>query len=181
MTEPVLPWRRTPGRGRYARPERERRFLVRHRPPLSDPPRLIDDRYVDGTQLRLRRLRVGAETVYKLTQKVRADEADPVDVSTTNMYLTAGEHRRLSALPAAELRKRRYVVPAGGQSFVLDVFEGQLRGLLLAEIEVEDRTDNLELPAWFGREVTRDHRYSGGALARAGADEIAALLLEAGC
>lgn len=165
-------WRRVPGQGRYARPERERRFLVRSRPVTHDA-RAIEDRYLDGTRLRLRAVRAGDEAVYKLTQKVRPDPDDPAEVALTNLYLTEQEHARLCALPAAVLTKTR---SACGGGFVLDELHGHLDGLLLAEVEVDDLQAPLDLPAWVGDEVTSDDRWSGGRLARATPDEVRALL-----
>jgi adenylate cyclase len=60
--------------------------------------------------------------------------------------------------------------------FVVDRFEGDLAGLVLAEIEVDDLSVPLALPSWLGEEVSHDDRYSGGRLARANAAEVAALL-----
>lgn len=84
-------WRRSPGTGRYAQRELERRFLVTGEVPAGEAQRLIEDRYLDGTTLRLRRVTVETECVWKLTQKVRLDAQDPAIVSITNMYLTAAE------------------------------------------------------------------------------------------
>jgi CYTH domain-containing protein len=168
---------RQPGRGRYARSERERRWLVAAVPPGAGRPRRIADRYLIGTTLRLRRVEDAGATAYKLGQKVRA-EAGPSLVWSTNLYLTAAEYDLLAVLPAAVLTKTRWLVPHGPATFAVDEFDGPLRGLLLAEIELpEDELSGTELPQtgqhaglppWLGREVTPEDRYSGGALAAAG-------------
>jgi len=176
MTQGAADWRRQPGAGRYAKAERERRFLVRGRPPKVSEPRRIEDRYLDGTRLRLRHVRVGDESVFKLTQKVRLSEDDPFEVALTNVYLEAGEYDRLSQLPAAVVCKTRSVCPVGPHRFVLDKFHGHLQGLCLAEIEVADLAEELTLPEWIGTEVTHDDRFSGGSLARASAEQVARLL-----
>ena len=162
-------WKRQPGQGKYARPERERRFLLAAAPPLAAPPqtaqpRLIEDRYLDGTTLRLRRITVGGEQVHKLTQKVRLG-AGPAEVATTNTYLTPAEYDRLLVLPAAVLVKTRHLLPVGQTSFVVDEFHGRLAGLWLAEIEVVDLQTPLTLPTWLGREVSHEEAFSGGSLA----------------
>jgi adenylate cyclase len=173
----VQEWRRTPGTGRYAHPERERRFRVTGGFPADASPALIDDRYIDGTSIRLRRLTADGETVWKLTQKVRADPGDPTSVAITNLYLTADEYDVFAALPAAPLRKVRHVCPVDRTRFVVDVFSGELTGLQLAEVEVADLTSPLALPDWVGEEVTYDDRYSGGRLARMSGAEAEALLV----
>jgi CYTH domain-containing protein len=79
-----------------------------------------------------------ASDIYKLTQKVRVRDEDPADVSITNMYLPPEEHALLAALPAGTISKTRSVQLVGGHVFVVDVFHRRLRGLRLAEVEVED-------------------------------------------
>lgn len=169
-------WLRTPGEGRYARPERQRRFVVRGAPVLPGPPRRIEDRYLDGTRLRLRRMEVGDDVVFKLTQKVRRDEDDPADVAVTNIYLSADEYARLLALPGDVLKKTRHVSSFAGRTFAVDYFDGRLAGLRLAEVDVEDLQAPLPLPPWAGDEVTHDERLSGAYLARARPEEVAAVI-----
>lgn len=170
-------WRRWPGEGKYARAERERRFLVvGDALPTSDLSVFIEDRYLDGTSLRLRKLTAQNETVWKLTQKVRPDPKDPAVVSITNFYLTADEYQLLSSLPAAVVSKKRTVLVFDDIRFVVDVLAGDLAGLQLAEVEVQDLEATLPRPAWLGREVTHDDRYSGGALARTQSSDLATLL-----
>jgi CYTH domain-containing protein len=171
----AVEWRRAPGEGRYARTERERRFLVRRLPPDLGRPRRIEDRYLDGTRLRLRHVREGEESVFKLTQKVRR-AGGPADVAITNTYLTAEEHRTLSLLPGAPLAKSRYEWRSGAHVFVVDEFHGRLEGLWLAEVEVAALDAALTLPEWAGREVSHDDRFSGGHLATADAAECAEIV-----
>ena len=172
-------WDRQPGDGAYARCERERRFLVRGDPVSAEPSRLIEDRYLTGTTLRLRRMTVGAESVWKLTQKVRPlDADDPSDVRITNTYLSAEEHALLSSLPGVVLTKTRSLHPSGRHVLVVDEFLGRLRGLRLAELEVRELDEPVRLPDWIGREVTRDDRFSGGRLAAADDQQVRQLLEE---
>lgn len=170
-------WQRVPGRGRYARPERERRFLVRELPPLVHE-RTIEDRYLDGTTLRLRRVAAGDQVVCKLTQKVREREDDPRRTSVTSTYLSQAEHALLATLEGDVLRKSRGAV-SGEPRWVVDRFSGPLAGLVLAEVELTGADEELALPDWVGREVTRDDRFCGGALARTPADRLPALLADA--
>jgi CYTH domain-containing protein len=158
-------WRRQSGQGKYAKPERERRFLLVADPPPGVASRRIEDHYIEGTRLRLRHVAADAEDVYKLTQKVRVHEEDPADLLITNTYLAREEHAVLSTLPGRTVSKTRSVHRFGEHDFAVDVFHGRLRGLRLAEVEVESLHGSLPLPTWLGGEVTHDDRYSGGALA----------------
>ncbi len=169
-------WRRSPGRGRYARPEVERRFIATVAAPVADSSWQIEDRYIDGTALRLRRITANGERVWKLTQKIRSDPGDPATVAITNMYLTRSEYDLLAALRAATLSKIRSVCVVDDIRFAIDVFDGELTGLRLAEVEVPDLAARLPRPVWLGREVTHDDRYSGGRLAASSASDLSTLL-----
>ena len=127
--------------------------------------RLIEDRYLDGMRMRLRRVTVDGQVLYKLTQKVRADESDPSEVLVTTMYLSQSEGTRLWTLPGSVVVKTRAVVATSTHSFAVDEFQGRLHGLRLAEVEVLDLDEPVDLPAWVRDEVTADNRFSGGQLA----------------
>ncbi|OWV83497.1 adenylate cyclase [Rhizobium sp. R72] len=63
------------------------------------------------------------------------------------------------------IEKTRYRVPHEGFIWEVDVFAGQHRGLVIAEVEMRSENDKPALPSWLGREVTGDFRYSNQALA----------------
>jgi CYTH domain-containing protein len=68
------------------------------------------------------------------------------------------------------LRKRRHVIPHGDLRVEVDVYEGDLEGLMVAEIEFpsEEEAKAFEPPGWLGEEVTGDHRYLNETLATSG-------------
>ena len=149
---------------KYARPERERRWLLGRPPPRGEvvDEREITDVYFEGTRLRLRRMvdrRGSRPTVYKLTQKVPG----PVrQLLITNTYLSESEYELLSRLDGKRLRKIRFSIPPFG----VDVFEPPLDGLVLAEAEFDDDPAMAAAtpPADAIAEVTDDVRFSGGRL-----------------
>ena len=69
----------------------------------------------------------------------------------------------------ARIYKRRYKIAGpDGLVFEIDVFEGQLRGLVILEVEfpTKEAADRFELPPEFnGIEVTEDDRYKNKHLA----------------
>jgi adenylate cyclase len=73
----------------------------------------------------------------------------------------------LSPLPV--LSKTRWDVEHGGHLWTVDEFHAPaaLRGLVLAEVELDAEEVEPPLPAWLGAEVTDDPRYSNAALAAA--------------
>lgn len=168
---------------KYAHLERELRFLLPS-PPRSVPverTQRITDRYLPETGLRLRRVEEeGRPVVLKLGQKVRVD-GSPRTVAHTTMYLRPAEYDTLLVLAADELAKTRHTVRLGGHRWAVDVFEGHLRGLVTAELDLGAdgrRPDALGLDVL--AEVTGDERFTGGALARTSPDALADLLAEHG-
>jgi CYTH domain-containing protein len=76
----------------------------------------------------------------------------------------------LAALCAGRsLVKTRHEVPLDGLVWEVDVFEGPLAGLVIAEVELPSPDHPVRLPAWLGREITGDPRYANAALASAAA------------
>jgi CYTH domain-containing protein len=57
------------------------------------------------------------------------------------------------------IEKTRHVVEAGGLRWEIDEFAGVNRGLIVAEVELDDPDQPIELPDWIGVEVTDDPRY----------------------
>jgi adenylate cyclase len=58
------------------------------------------------------------------------------------------------------------LVPFGGHLWEVDVFRGENRGLVVAEIELDDPRQEFEKPPWLGPEVTDDVRYYNTSLCR---------------
>jgi adenylate cyclase len=57
------------------------------------------------------------------------------------------------------LQKTRYEIPVGNHIWEIDVFSGALDGLIVAEIELSDADETIQLPSWVGKEVTHDPNY----------------------
>ena len=57
------------------------------------------------------------------------------------------------------LEKIRHVVLHAGTVWHVDVYEGILNGVVLAEIELQHADQKLDLPGWIGKEVTNDPTY----------------------
>jgi len=153
---------------KYARIEWERRFLLSSFPggEKVSRTRRISDRYIEGTRLRLRQqCDSDSQPVFKLTQKLPGGTAQGQQGRITSMYLTREEFDVLARLPAKVLTKVRHSVPPFG----IDVFEGSLSGLVLAEAEFnsEAEASALVLPSFIVAEVSDDRRFTGGSLVTA--------------
>jgi CYTH domain-containing protein len=166
---------------KYARIEFERRFLLEEFPRNANVVRArrITDHYITGTTLRLREQSDDlSPTIFKLTQKIPARASGAQQGFITNMYITPDEFGVLTQLSAKKLSKTRYSVPPFG----IDVFEGTLQGLILAEAEFDSEAAaaDLTLPSFIFREVSVDDRFTGGQLVRASRRDVQTWLLEYG-
>jgi adenylate cyclase len=65
------------------------------------------------------------------------------------------------------LSKTRYEVPVGNCTFEVDIFEGELTGLVVAEVELLNENQTVFLPDWLGREVSDDMAYTNISLVTA--------------
>jgi CYTH domain-containing protein len=168
--------------GKYARVERERRFLLAGPPPPSAVigSRRITDRYLPGTRLRLRRVdhvESGARE-FKLTQKVPAGRPGYIQGLITSTYLSAAEYDLLATLPAEVLSKRRLSVPP----LSIDVFDPPWHGLVIADAEfsTDEAAQSFPEPPEAVAELTDDARFTGGSLARTSRHHLLAWLAEYG-
>jgi adenylate cyclase len=66
------------------------------------------------------------------------------------------------------VEKTRFAVPYRGFIWEIDVYDGALSGLTVAEVELSAETDEPAIPGWIGEEVTGDGRWSNAALAANG-------------
>ena len=175
------------GAGKYARVERERRYLLREAPhglKLSDPHTQITDNYVTGTRLRLRKVREPRtnEWTLKLTQKHTPAPPDFSRALITNIYLSPYEYEVLSIFEGNELRKNRYPYEHEGRLYSVDVFLGPLRGLILAEtdFDTDEELDSFNAPSFALLDVTREEMFTGARLVELTAEEIRAALARRG-
>ena len=156
--------------GKYARIEKERRFLLASLPSEVGPVfRRLQDRYLAGTRLRLRRVEAADGTVltWKIGQKKPVPGAPASWREMTTIYLERSEYEALAVLPAKTSCKRRYDLVRPEGTWVIDVFEGPREGLIIAELELdsdEALAAVVPLPETV-RELTGEVGMGGGDLA----------------
>jgi len=172
---------------RYARVERERRYLLRDLPEgmtRGDPHLQITDNYITGTRLRIRKVREPRTNKWtvKFTQKFAPDPNDLSRTIITNTYLNALEAEVLSVFSTNEIRKNRYPFEFHGRNFAVDMFLGDLFGLVLAEIsfDTDEDLDNFPKPPFALADVTNDPLFSGGSLCELTFSDIRAQISERG-
>ncbi len=151
--------------------EIERKYLLRACPPAARtvPPVRIEQGWIPGQALRERlRRRVapdGSVTCWRTVKlgpaeaRVEVEEITPPELFEAMWPLTR----------SARVRKDRYIVPHGAQTWEIDVFLD--RPLVLAEVELGDVHEAITLPPWLApyleRDVTGEPTYFNAVLARA--------------
>jgi CYTH domain-containing protein len=148
----------------------------------ADPHLQILDRYFSETRLRLRRERhpITRTRTHRL-QQIRFNE-DSGCRSVCEIRLNDAEFALLDALGGREVRKNRYSHRANGLSCSVDVYLGDLSGLVMAIVSFEavDEARSFDPPpSAFGPEITLDHALRDDELARLSRGEIALLIRQA--
>jgi len=173
---------------KYAQVERERRYLLRDLPEgltRADPHLQITDNYMTGSRLRLRKVREPRTNKWtvKFTQKISPNPNDLSRTLITNTYLNALEAETLSTLfNSNEIRKNRYPFEFEGHKFSVDMFLGDLFGLVLAEVgfETDDEIDNYPQPRFAIADVTNNPLFTGGRLCELTFSEVREEILRSG-
>jgi CYTH domain-containing protein len=172
---------------RYARIQRGRRYLLQDLPAgltRAMPHLQITDNYLTGTRLRLRKVRDPQTNKWtaKFTQKFAPNPADLSRMSITHTYLNASEYEVLSIFEANEVRKNRYSFEFENRKFSIDMFIGDLLGLVLAEVsfETDEELEGFALPSFALAEVTNDETFSGGKLCYLNFEDIRAAVKRMG-
>jgi CYTH domain-containing protein len=157
---------------RYTRTEYERRFLVSSRADwrslVASYSKTFEDKYLRDTRLRLRIL-TDSDTgrrVLKLNKK--HESTSPYFQTVSRILLSPREHEIFDGLAGDRLRKVRHYHHHGNRVFSIDVFAGELAGLVLCETEADGLAELMavEPPPFAPQEVTADPFFTGGNLCR---------------
>ena len=73
--------------------------------------------------------------------------------------LADAEHMLSTICCDDTLEKQRFLVQDCGALWQVDVYAGLLAGVVIAEIELKQESQQLQLPEWIGKEVTGDPSY----------------------
>jgi CYTH domain-containing protein len=125
-------------------------------------------KYLRDSRLRLRIL-TDSDTgrrVMKLNKKL--ESASPYFRTISRILLSPSEYQLLDRLEGDRMKKIRYYHTYRGRVFSIDVFEGELDGLILCETEADELEDlmSAEPPPYATHEVTDDPFLEGGNLSR---------------
>ena len=144
--------------------EIERKFLIKELPKELDsyPCRHIEQGYLaTNPVVRIRKDNDTYELTYKGKGKmVREEHNLPLNQE-------AYEHLR-TKIDGRLIVKKRYMIPYMEYTIELDIFEGDLSPLILAEVEfpTEDAANHFVTPSWFAEDVTFLKQYHNSYLSQ---------------
>src|SRR4029079_9763241 len=125
----------------------------------------ITDNYITGTRLRLRKVRNPQTNKWsvKFTHTFAPEPHYYARTIMTNIYLNALEAETFAMFDANEIRKNRYSLEFEGREFSVDMFLGDLFGLVLAEtgFENDEELDDFVKPAFAAADVTNNVVFTG--------------------
>ena len=137
--------------------EIERKFLIDidKWEPKDEGTRIVQG-YLSTDKERVVRVRVKGEKAF-LTIK-----GNPKGIARTELeYEISTKEAKVMLEMCLDhpIEKTRYHETVGNLLWEIDVFHGVNEGLYLAEVELENESQKIELPAWIDKEVSEDHRY----------------------
>lgn len=143
--------------------EIERKFTIKELPDLSNfSYKKLTQAYLNTDPvIRIRR----EDNDYFLTYKGKGL------LAREEYNLPLNEESFHHLLPKADglvISKTRYLIPYESYTIELDVFEGDLAPLIMAEVEFdsEDEAYAFIPPSWFDQDVTQDKRYHNSNLSK---------------
>ena len=132
----------------------------------SSPMKEIVDIYIPVSSihphLRIRK----SGTKYEITNKQPAVKGDASHQIETTIQLTPEEYTDFEIVKGKRIYKNRYLYDEGGTLFEIDVFEKDLTGLILVDVEFRSNKEksNFVMPSWLLVDVTQESFTAGGML-----------------
>ena len=149
--------------------EIERKFLVAELPEnfKNLPSEKIAQGYlIEGADKSLLRIRKKGEKYYQTIKSSGGLSRQEIEIE-----ISKGQFDTLWPLSEGKrIEKTRYYLYYNQHTIEIDIFNGKLSGLKVAEVEFEDEetAKSFSVPAWFGEDVTADNRYKNNNLAKNG-------------
>jgi adenylate cyclase len=140
--------------------EIERKFLVTSMDFISESfkQHSIAQGYLNSNPERTVRIRIKGEKGF-ITIKGAGNESGLSRMEWEKEIPFEEAQSLLQLCEKGAIEKTRYEVKSGHHIIEIDVFHGDNDGLIMAEVELENENEAIEIPNWLGKEVTGDKRY----------------------
>ena len=140
--------------------EIERKFLVKSEEfkTISFAKNEISQGYLNSNPERTVRVRIKGNQGY-LTIKGKGNETGMSRLEWEKEIPIDEAKMLLNLCESGVISKVRYEVKFGNHVYEVDVFFGENKGLIIAEIELQSEDEAFEKPHWLGEEVTNNEKY----------------------
>lgn len=145
--------------------EIERKFLVDRdsMPELKQGVKIIQGYLSERPSVRFRIM----SGMVQITVKNYISSSVRFELETPPQAITGEEQQNLMQMAISPpIIKERYKVKYDDLMWEIDVYQGENKGLITADVELPGLDYPLSLPAWAVREITADSRYSNLNLGR---------------
>ncbi len=147
--------------------EIERKFLVHSLDFITEASQnqKIAQGYLNSAPERTVRIRIKDNKGF-ITIKGKGDETGTTRFEWEKEINLKEAEALLALCETGVIEKTRYLIPSGKHTFEVDIFEGENKGLLVAEIELSDANETFEKPIWLAKEVTGEEKYYNAYLSK---------------
>lgn len=147
--------------------EIERKFLVKsdaYKNEAISKQKIVQG-FLNTHPKRTIRVRITGEKAY-LTIKGKSNEAGTSRFEWEKQIEVSEAEALLPLCEETVIEKIRYEISAGSFTYEVDEFSGANKGLVVAEIELQNENDVFERPVWLGEEVTGQLKYYNSILSK---------------
>ncbi len=150
--------------------EYEKIYLAKYIPEGTEKLPFVDllDIYLPSSEehptLRIRK----KNSTYEITKKIPVKGNDSSMQNEFTIPLSSEEFAELEQLPGKRVHKHRYLYPYEGKTLEIDVFQDDLEGLVLIDIEFSSESDkdkHFPTPDFCLADLTQEAITAGGKLA----------------
>lgn len=147
--------------------EIERKFLVQSLGFIAEATQSekIAQGYLNSVPERTVRIRIKNQKGF-ITIKGKGDETGTTRFEWEKEIDLHEAEALLELCEKGVINKTRYLIKKGKHTFEVDIFEGENKGLIVAEIELSDANESFEKPTWLAEEVTGIEKYYNAYLSK---------------
>ena len=157
--------------------ENERKFKVKSKKFISFSHKVINIKqgYLSKENNLVIRIRISDKNAYLCIKGPTSESGISRFEFEKKISLIEGGELLKLCLPRI-IFKKRYLIKYKKQLLEVDVFEGFLKGLILAEIELNSESQKVSLPDWVGKEVTGVKSFYNSQLSKLTDSEVSDLI-----
>lgn len=147
--------------------EIERKFLVNNLSFIkaSYDSNRIEQGYLNSNKDRAVRVRIKNNKGF-LTIKGASNKSGTTRFEWEKEISVTEATQLLAICEPGVISKTRYLVKSNQHTFEVDVFDGDNKGLIVAEVELTSENEVFEKPDWLGKEVTGEVKYYNSQLSK---------------